>query len=457
MRKLNSSKTTSPPEPESTTTGTVATKPKRFYGWWILVGAAALSFVAALASLDELASFSEAITDSLLEADPLNRVASYGSILATLVAGLVIAPVVGFLLDRYDPRPVTLFCVLVAGTMLLLITLVQNDLQMHAALWIIRASIFSITSVVLVVTLGKWFVRSRVLAFAIIWACPVFASMFYRDTIFVIDEFGWQTTTIVAGVTFLIVGIPVALMMRRQPEDNALLPGGAREKGDHHNRLRPEIFATARSAIRIPAFWQIALAIGLVPVALTAQPHDISNVVGIYLVRLFDILRISFLALFLATAGIVAVGFISLRLDKRVVLLASFASAIVIYAASIVSHMVDGFSYGLPVFFVLYVISFVAQPAIVFIPFALLADLLGRRNYGVVLGMTIAVHTAVTYLFRSLPFYMSEIGGGELAQFGLGMTALLIAAILVLKVEPQSRVAARIRLLNRRQKRRLTP
>ena len=459
MRKLISSKTTSPPESASTTTGMVAAKPKPFYGWRILVGAAVLSFVAALASLHELPTFTDAIEDSFFETDSVNRVAfrSLGSFLTMLVTGLVIAPVVGFLLDRHGPKPVALPCVLVTGTALLLITQVQNELQIHAALWIIKAGVFSITSVVLVATLGKWFVRKRVLAFAIVWACSTFAGLFSSDTIFAIDELGWRTTAIVAGVTFLIVGIPVALMMRRQPEDHALLPDGAAEYVNNRGQLCPKISATARSAIRIPAFWQLALAVGLVLIAMSAQPQDLDNIIDLYFVRLFDIFRISFLAVFLATVGIVAVGFISLRVSKRTLLLASFASLIVVYAAFIVIYLIDGFSFELPIYFVFFVVGSVAQTAIVFVPFAILADLFGRRNFGVVVGMTIAVHTFASDLFPDLPFLARDIVGHELAQFGVGMIALIIAAILILKMEPRSRIAARIRRANRRQNSPSTP
>ncbi len=64
--------------------------------------------------------------------------------------------------------------------------------------------------------------------------------------------------------------------------------------------------------------------------------------------------------------------------------------------------------------------------------------------------MTIAVHTVVGDLFSHLPSYAYDIVGHEFAQFGVVMIALIIAAFLILKMELQSRVAARIRRANRR-------
>ena len=437
----------------------VSRRPKFFYGWWMVIGAAVFAFVAALASFHESSTFTGAIEDWFLESDPLYRVNTnwrhglipYGSLLVSLVSGLVIAPVVGLLLDRYGPRLIMLPSVLVTGIFLLLITQVQNELQMQAALWIIGIGVLSITSVVVIGTLGKWFVRKRVLAFAIVSACSTFAAMFSGDTIDVIRLYGWQITAIVAGGAFLVVGIPVALMMRRQPEDHALLPDDAKKHGGHHHHLRRRISATARSAVRIPAFWQLTLAVGLVLIALSAKPLDLENSIGLIYFRLFDIFRIWYLAVILNMVGVIAIGFLSFRISKRILILASFASLTVAYAAFIVIYLVDGFSFELPIYFVFFVVGSVAQSAFVFLQFAILADFLGRRNFGVVVGMAIAVHTVASEIFSGLPFLAFDIVGDNLAQFGVGMIALSIAAFLVVKMEPQSRVAARIRRANRRQ------
>ena len=199
--------------------------------WWMVVGAAVISFVAALASVHENLIFTTAIEDWLFEADSLYRIntglhyayTSLGSLVVSFISGVVIAPIVGFVIDRHGPRSVMLIGVLVTGSVFLLIIQVQNELQIQGALWLIRISIIAITSVVLIGTIGKWFVRKRVLAFAIVSACSTLASMFSFELTFAIREYGWQILAIVAGVTILIVGIPVALMMRRQPEDHGLL------------------------------------------------------------------------------------------------------------------------------------------------------------------------------------------------------------------------------------------
>ena len=176
------------------------------------------------------------------------------------------------------------------------------------------------------------------------------------------------------------------------------------EHGNHHHSPAPKISATARSAVRIPAFWQLTLAVGLVLIAMSAQPLDLKNSIELIYLRLFDIFRIWYLAVILTMVGVIAIGFLSFRISKRILILASFASLTVAYAALIVIYLVDGFSFELPIYFVFFVVGSVAQSAFVFLQFAILADFLGRRNFGVVVGMAIAVHTVAA---RSSPTCLS--------------------------------------------------
>ena len=176
---------------------------------------------------------------------------------------------------------------------------------------------------------------------------------------------------------------------------------------------------------------------------------------GLYEVRVVDIFRLGYLAIFFEIIGIVAIGFVSLHLRKRILILASFASIAVAYSVLIVIYLVDSFPFEYLVFATFLVVNSVAMTAIVFLQFAILADYLGRRNFGTVVGIAIAANTVVSGLFHLsstyLTFFAHDIAVFNLAQFSLGMIAITIAAFLIIKLEPQARVAARIRHGNRAQ------
>ena len=70
------------------------------------------------------------------------------------------------------------------------------------------------------------------------------------------------------GVGFWIIGIPVALMMRRRPEDYGQLPDGDAElrvadaNGGTRRPVR-EISIGVREVLRLRAFWQISIAVSV--------------------------------------------------------------------------------------------------------------------------------------------------------------------------------------------------
>ena len=41
-----------------------------------------------------------------------------------------------------------------------------------------------------------------------------------------IIEFGWRTTAVIAGSSLLILGLPAALLLKNSPEEEGLLPDG---------------------------------------------------------------------------------------------------------------------------------------------------------------------------------------------------------------------------------------
>ena len=91
----------------------------------------------------------------------------------------------------------------------------------------------------------------------------------------VVDNFGWRTGYVtMAGVVLLVI-VPIAFIMRRQPEDVGLLPDGiSRGSGAGAERARAAVASddrqthTRSQAIRTPGFWLLTLGYGLNAVAL---------------------------------------------------------------------------------------------------------------------------------------------------------------------------------------------
>ena len=449
----------------TTASDPIRRKPKLFYGWWMLIGGGVLSFVISLVSFHELSSFREAISDSFLETDPQYNITrgwnyAYESLFwlsRSLIVGLVVAPIVGVLLDRYGPRRLLLFTVLVTVAGFFVITQVQNDWQKHTATLIITVGVTSITSVVLIGALGKWFVTRRVLAFAILAACSSFASVFSLVSIVALHEHGWRFMAVIAGVGLLIVGIPVALMMRRQPEDHGSAPDGGKTAADPNHRSRREVHSTARQTIRLPVFWQITVAGGLSAGAMSQLSLDPEKI-GFYSSNLQEVFQLGYASTLLGIVGVIAVGFIGIRLKSTILILAILGSMVVGYTGLVLIYLVDASPFEYPLFAAFSTVTSITKSTIVFVQFAILAEYLGTKHYGAVVGFAVAVNAGISFGIIFLapmaywPFssFADDVIGFNLVVFALGVAALAIAALLIIRLESKSRVAARIHLANRK-------
>src|SRR5204863_2462844 len=81
-----------------------------------------------------------------------------------------------------------------------------------------------------------------------------------------LQTFGWHATAFGSGVIAIVVGLPLALVMKRRPEDHGMTVDGLPPKDPMQSGIAQPPDATrdftAREAIRTPAFWLLSLGHG---------------------------------------------------------------------------------------------------------------------------------------------------------------------------------------------------
>ena len=81
-----------------------------------------------------------------------------------------------------------------------------------------------------------------------------------------IDNYGWRDASIFVGIVVVIVGIPIAALMRHRPEQYGFLPDGEKtfnKTGQERSSLTvdTENDFTAREALQTSSFWYLCLSI----------------------------------------------------------------------------------------------------------------------------------------------------------------------------------------------------
>ena len=249
------------PQPAANPTGI-------FYGWWIVGGALIAQMVAVSIMSSSSGIFLPSMTEELgWTQTEFTLGVTLGSISTALAGG-----VVGFLLDRWGPRGLMIAGATLVGLSLIYLSRINTLLEWFLIRGVVSSLGLALAgNLVLNVVIAKWFVSRRARAISIA-STGVSAAQFTGILlVWLISTIGWRDSWIVLGVVTWLVLYPVALMMRRQPEDHGLLPDGAIE-GDASSKQQIQMARedlqnslTAREAVKTLSLWtiQIGFSFGL--------------------------------------------------------------------------------------------------------------------------------------------------------------------------------------------------
>ena len=240
-------------------------RPRLYYGY-VLIAAAFVAQFVSIGILSYVAgSFMSPMSDELgwSRAD-FTIARSMGQLIMGL-AGFFI----GTQVDRMGGRRLMLM-----GAVLLSVALSMHS-GIHALWhWIVLNGVVTtigcalIGNLVVNVTLAKWFVERR--GQAVAWAAmgvSLGGIVLTPLVTFAIDHHGWRMAWIELGIGTLVLMLPVAMLMRRAPEDFGLHPDGKSDEQVNQGqaekaRLDFERSMTRAQALRTWSFYALVIAFG---------------------------------------------------------------------------------------------------------------------------------------------------------------------------------------------------
>ena len=178
--------------------------------------------------------------------------------------GAIEGPVAGYMLDRFGPRPVILTAIILSGIGYALLSLVDG----YAAFVVVYLGVISLAFATgfmhsPMAIANTWFIRRRAFAMTLISASIGVGGTLLTPLLAVaVHTWGWRRGALLAGIALLMLGIPLALLVRRSPESMGLLPDGdspspGTSGGDAQVK---EVNFTAGQAMRTAAFWMLVAA-----------------------------------------------------------------------------------------------------------------------------------------------------------------------------------------------------
>jgi sugar phosphate permease len=244
---------------------------KPYYGWYIVCMAFISLFIGAGTGGFVFGIFLPAMSAELGWSQSTIVVASSITSITSALSG----PVLGRVADRHGPRIILLCSLVVMFVGMTGAGLVHEPWQLYLTFGLLTGvSRSGLQSVVPGTMISNWFIKRRGAAYGIAAMGPPCSNFLLPPIITVIvATFGWRAGWLTMGLQALIVGLPAALLIRRQkPEELGLQPDGEKIEPSHEltgsrtaatHTTRGEDW-TASEAVRSPAFWLVAAGMALV-------------------------------------------------------------------------------------------------------------------------------------------------------------------------------------------------
>ena len=416
---------------------TEAATPRFFYGWVIVGVAFAVAFSEAPARSTILSLIVVPVTQEF----GWSRTALAGAVALGGLAGAIVSPVAGPIIDRRGAKGVVVIAASITGGAVLGLSFIGVLWQFYVLIILTRAFSSSAASLGTHVMVANWFIRRRGRAMAIsrlgTWvALPLFLLVAQA----IISSHGWRVAWLAMGaVTLIVATIPSLLFIRRRPEDMGLTPDGLpvvtpseTPGADAGRTVAQDVSWTLGEAVRTPTLWILVFTASLGTIV--SQAVNLHAIASFIDRGLAPSTAATAATVLVVTSGISGVlwGFVADRMHPRyaeaVAFLFLVAGMLAILRAD---SALLAYAYGL-----FYGIGF---GGVGLLEELLFANYFGRQSLGTIRGFTRPfqmVAGAGGPVFASLAYDLR--GNYDIAFTGF-LIAFVIAALLILLATPPQR------------------
>ncbi len=291
-----------------------------FYGWWIVFAGFGLMVLGGGLLFHSFGAYVKVLED---EFGWSRTELSLAFALQRVETGFL-GPIHGWAVDRYGPRLIMLIGVVIFGVALASFSLVDSLLGFYLvfALIAIGSSLSSMLSVSTAIV--NWFKQRRALALGVMSTGVAAGGLFTPAVVWALEGWGWRTTAVVSGCIVLLLGLPLASLVRTRPRDYGRTPDGLPPAAAAAAAAIPETSFNAREAMRTRAFWLLSLghASGLLTVG-AISVHLFVYVTGEFGVSSATAARLITLLTAMLVVGMLIGGVFGDRINKRVIIVSA--------------------------------------------------------------------------------------------------------------------------------------
>ena len=426
-----------------------------FYGWWVVLASAVVSFYGGGTFFYGFTAFFNPIRNTF------GWTSAQTSLAFTLqrLEGGIAAPLVGFLFDKLGPRRLMLFGCAVAGLGFIVISRIDSLWALYGAFVVASIGFSFSTGGVGMASVANWFIKKRGRALGLLMAGFGASGVIAPILVWLISQYGWRTSLVIIGIGMWLVGIPASMFVRHKPEQYGYMPDGeiakpssdqegTNNKQDNSSSLQEtqlaserasaEVAYTARQALRTRAFWAVSLAYSLSHMTTSAvMVHEMPYLESVGVSREMAGLVVTFITLF-SLLGRIGFAWLADTYDKRYILAVTFALQAI---GTFIFAYVRDMSLLIP-FLVAYAPGY--GGAIPVRP-ALQGEYFGRLAFGTIQGLFMAITTIGGLLGPILAGWIFDSTGSYYSAWVIFASTTVLAVPLTLAATrpvPRSELAS---------------
>lgn len=407
-----------------------------FQGWWIVGAGSLVQFTSAILFFQVFSTYV-----LLIEAEfGWSKALLAGAFALARVESGLLGPVQGWMVDRFGPRAVIRWGLVIFGLALIGFSQLDSIVEFYIYFFFIALGTSMGGFLSVTVALVNWFTRHRAKALALSQFGFSFGGILVPITIYALQVYGWRATALGSGIIVLLVTWPLTRTIAHRPEDVGETPDGISRNeteqavgGQKHKvpgKFRRKDF-TASEAIKTKAFWFISLGHGTSLLIVGAvMVHLVLHVNG----QLGYSLTVAGLIVSLMTAmqivGLISAGIFGDRFDKRIIVSVCMffhAAGLLLLAFAENIWMVVGFA-------TLHGVAWGTRGPLMQ---AIRADYFGVTNFGSIMGwssLIVMIGMAVGPVYAG---YLADRSGSYESGFTtLAITAIFGAMFFILAKKP---------------------
>jgi MFS family permease len=252
---------------------------KIFYGWRISAAGAGIHFLHSALLLQAFGAYVAVLS----EENGWSKTALAAGAALQSLEGALLGPALGWLVDRFGPRLMVQGGIVLLALGFFLFSLIDSIGDFYVAVLVISIGTSLSGYFPFSVALVHWFEKRRARALSIMSLGLAAGGIAIPLVGWAMQTYGWRQTALVSSVVILVLGLPLARVVRRNPAEIGETMDGLPPAPSPEPTMGGSLPALPRSfsageALRTRAFWLLGLGHGFALLVVTAvNVHAISH------------------------------------------------------------------------------------------------------------------------------------------------------------------------------------